>query len=294
MNHMTVDGYGGHRSRYDDIRLVYELLEDVPATLGLTAAMPPMLLPYYDGVEPDDCGISGFVFLPGGHLTLHTFSFRECYFADLVTPKGFDPERARGALEIGLPAVRVDMDAVTRVGPAATVEHPPEGDYGPHLMVDIDGYAGPSDMDVLFSVFDELPGRIDMTPIMRPYVLRSVTEDSTCVLSVMTMIAETHIALHVFESARRAYLDVFSCRFFEAEPVLATLKETFPGDDHRARLIGRGRGFREEWRQRSIVNPGSKAWLASRPLSPRAPEVEHETHPLPKPLPQRPATGSGS
>lgn len=292
MNHMTLDGYGGYRSRYDDIRLVHELLEEVPATVGLTAAMPPMLLPYYNGVEPDDCGISGFAFLPGGHFTLHTFSFRECYFADLVTPEGFDPQRARSALEIGLPAPRVDMDAVTRSGPTGTADPPPEGDYGPHLMVDIDGYAGALDMDVLFSVFDELPRRIDMTPIMRPYVLRSQTDDCSSVLSVMTMIAETHIALHVFESTRRAYLDIFSCRFFEPEPVLATLIETFPGDEHHARLIGRGRGFRDTWRQRSVVNPRSKAWLASRSLPQRAPEVGHKTHPLPDLLPKRPVRRS--
>mgnify|MGYP003353021486 CR=1 FL=1 len=69
MLHCTLDGFGGHRSRFDDIRLVHELLEELPGRLGLQPAMPPMLLPYYNGVEPDDCGISGFVFLAGGHLT---------------------------------------------------------------------------------------------------------------------------------------------------------------------------------------------------------------------------------
>ena len=78
MLHFTMDGFGGHRSRFDDIRLVQEVLEELPVHLGLTPAMPPMLLPYYNGVEPDDCGVSGFVFLAGGHLTIHTFSFREC------------------------------------------------------------------------------------------------------------------------------------------------------------------------------------------------------------------------
>ena len=62
MLHFTLDGFGGHRSRYDDIRLIQELLEEVPARLGLQPVMPPMMLPYYNGVEPDDCGISGFVF----------------------------------------------------------------------------------------------------------------------------------------------------------------------------------------------------------------------------------------
>lgn len=84
MQHLTLDGRGGYRSRYDDVSLVYELLEELPTALEVQPAMPPMVLPYYNGVAPDDCGISAFVFLVGGHLTLHTFSFRECYYADLV------------------------------------------------------------------------------------------------------------------------------------------------------------------------------------------------------------------
>ena len=102
LQHSTLDGFGGHRSRFDDIRLVHELLEELPERLGLQPAMPPMLLPYYNGVEPDDCGVSGFVFLPGGHLTLHTFSFRECYFADLVAPVAFDNGELTRLLRTGL------------------------------------------------------------------------------------------------------------------------------------------------------------------------------------------------
>src|SRR5256886_7935447 len=84
MLHFTIDGFRGFRSRFDDAHLIQEVLEDAPAQLGLKRAMPAFVLPYYSGVVPEDCGISAFVFLAGGHFTLHTFSFREAYFADLV------------------------------------------------------------------------------------------------------------------------------------------------------------------------------------------------------------------
>ncbi|MCX6561209.1 MAG: hypothetical protein NTZ26_11945 [Candidatus Aminicenantes bacterium] len=76
MYHFTLDAFRGFRSRLDDIHLVHEVLDEIPLRLGLKALMPPFVLPYYNGVIPEDCGISAFVFLAGGHFTIHTFSFR--------------------------------------------------------------------------------------------------------------------------------------------------------------------------------------------------------------------------
>src|SRR5438034_6613835 len=82
MLHFTIDGFQGFRSRFDHVPLIQEVLEEVPTQLGLKPVMPAFMLPYYNGVVPEDCGVSAFVFLAGGHFTLHTFSFREAYFAD--------------------------------------------------------------------------------------------------------------------------------------------------------------------------------------------------------------------
>jgi S-adenosylmethionine/arginine decarboxylase-like enzyme len=265
MLHFTMDGFGGHRSRFDDIRLIHELLEELPARLGLTPAMPPMLLPYYNGVEPDDCGISGYVFLAGGHLTLHTFSFRECYFVDLVAPQDFDVAEAQAFIQTALPVRTVDVH--TAVRPKAFDEIPvhPDEDFGPHLLLNIDGYSGPRDMDGLFKLFDNLPPRIDMTPIMRPYVLRSTTPEGRPVLSAITMIAESHIALHIEEDSERAYFDIFSCKFFDTDAVLGELKAAFPGRSHTVQLISRGCGYRGRRTEREPEHARTKAWLGTRP-----------------------------
>jgi len=267
MLHLTLDGFGGLRSRYDDIRLVQELLEEVPARLGLQPVMPPMLMPYYNGVEPDDCGISAFVFLAGGHFTVHTFSFREVYYADLVSRDVFEPEQAGLLLKRALPSETTHLAAVGR---ARTAQHKdaavhPEEDFGPHLMINIEGYTGPKTMDGLFELFDNLPERIDMTPIMRPYVMPSVLPDGSRVLSAMTMIAESHIALHYFEATGRAFFDIFSCKFFDVDGVLAELKAAFPGESHETRLIARGRGYTAYRTERSAEYDRTRAWLPTRP-----------------------------
>ena len=267
MLHLTLDGFGGLRSRYDDIRLVQELLEEVPARLGLQPVMPPMLMPYYNGVEPDDCGISGFVFLAGGHFTVHTFSFREVYYADLVSRDVFEPEQAGLLLKRALPSETTHLAAVGR---ARTAQHKdaavhPEEDFGPHLMINIEGYSGPKTMDGLFELFDNLPERIDMTPIMRPYVMPSVMADGSRVISAMTMIAESHIALHYFAATGRAFFDIFSCKFFDVDAVLGELKAAFPGESHETRLIARGRGYTAYRTERSAEYDRTRAWLPSRP-----------------------------
>ena len=173
MEHLTLEGHGGVRSRYDDINLVFELLEETPAALGLERVMPPMVLPYYDGTAPDDCGISGFLFLPGGHVTLHTFSFRECFFADILAPEGFDHEAARALFAMNLPAAEVRIKPLPRSEHHFAPSVDAGRDFGPHLSLEIQGYSGPRSLDDLFGLFDCLPEQIDMTPIMRPYVMLS-------------------------------------------------------------------------------------------------------------------------
>src|SRR5258705_10553195 len=134
MLHFTIDGFRGFRSRFDDAHLIQEVLEDAPAQLGLRRAMPAFVLPYYNGVVPEDCGNSAFVFGAGGHFTLHTFSFRETYVADLVAPDDVDPARRRGLLEAGFPGPLTSVRTVER-GALEDCERDVDNAYGPRLCL---------------------------------------------------------------------------------------------------------------------------------------------------------------
>jgi hypothetical protein len=81
-------------------------------------------------------------------------------------------------------------------------------------------------MDTLFALFDRLPRSIGMTPIMRPYVIRDTLPDGRRVLSALTMIAESHVSLHVYPDDERAYFDIFSCRFFDRDQVVRSWRSS--------------------------------------------------------------------
>lgn len=256
MNHFVMDAFNGYRSRLDDITLVYEFLEELPSKLGLKTVMPPFILPYYNGVVPEDCGISAFVFLAGGHFTIHTFSFREAYFIDLVCPTPFDPNFLEGVIKETFPATKVTSHLVERDNensfPKTEINR--ELDFGPHLFIDFKNYNGPKSMDELFEIFDTMPFKIGMTPIMRPYVVKNKVGNEN-VTSILTMIAESHISLHYFQESQRAYLDLFSCRYFDYNDVIGKLLKVFASDISNETLISRG-SFYHQYKKAAAVEEG--------------------------------------
>ncbi|MHB9130472.1 MAG: S-adenosylmethionine decarboxylase [Armatimonadota bacterium] len=268
MQHFMLDGFRGFRSRFDDIRLVQEILEEAPCALSLEPAMPAFLLPYYNGVDPDDCGISAFLFLRGGHFTLHTFSFREVYFVDLVANDPYDVRKFHHLLDAAFPCATTTVHTVQRAQPYPRFAVADTNiDFGPHILLDIDDYTGPTTMDELFTLFDRLPGEIKMTPIMRPYVLKGTTVDGQRFISAMMMIAESHISLHIFPDSRQARLDLFSCRFFDPTPVAAQILTELPGRVTNNILIGRGSKYRMMRNEHSYEAARTKRWLQALPTA---------------------------
>jgi S-adenosylmethionine/arginine decarboxylase-like enzyme len=263
MNHFVMDAFKGYRSRFDDILLVHEILEEIPLKLGLKTVMPPFVLPYYNGVVPEDCGISAFVFLTGGHFTIHTFSFREAYFVDLFCPESFDAHKLEGLVKGAFPAERVNSFCLERERHESyppKIEINQELDFGPHLFLDFKNYNGPKTMDSMFELFDSMPFKIGMTPIIRPVMVKN-TVDNQKVTSILTMIAESHISLHYFEESNRAYVDLFSCKFFDYNSVIRTLKEVFQSEVSNETLISRGSKYHQF---KNVVNAqtnSSRSWL---------------------------------
>jgi S-adenosylmethionine/arginine decarboxylase-like enzyme len=265
MHHFTLDAFRGYRSRLDDIHLVFEVLDELPLELGLKAVMPPFVLPYYNGVVPEDCGISAFVFLAGGHFTIHTFSFRESYFVDIVHPEAFDPKRVEALISDVFPAERKirQMARRGRRGPSfPSGRIDPGRDFGPHLMLDFARLRSVPGLDDLVDLFDHLPAKIGMTPIMRPYAARTAVGGEK-VVSVMTMIAESHISLHLFPRQKRAYLDLFSCTFFDTDPVVEELKHSLDGTVTAVQLVSRGPQYKKLRTSAERKTGESRAWLGN-------------------------------
>ena len=256
-----IDGTDGQRSRLESVQNVQEALEHIPAAVGLSPASPVFLLPYYSGLVPEDCGVSAFAFLQGGHICLHTFSFRRGYFLDLVSPQPFDETQMAELAEAAFGCRTTTINVMFRT-PAAVRSTAPDvsSQFGPHLLLDFGDYESPTELGQVFDTFDRLPQLIGMTPIMRPYVIRGQI-DGERVLSAMTMIAESHVSLHVFQDSRRAFFDLFSCQFFPASVVTDQITSVLKGWVVNKAVIGRGtkpdtcRGRAKEDRDRNM------AWL---------------------------------
>ena len=70
-----MDAYDTDEASTNNLLSVNEFLVDVSEALQLKTVMPPFLVPYYYSKRLEDGGISAFLFLEGGHITIHTFPY---------------------------------------------------------------------------------------------------------------------------------------------------------------------------------------------------------------------------
>jgi S-adenosylmethionine decarboxylase len=87
---------------------------------------------------------------------------------------------------------------------------------------------------------ENYPGRIGMTRISPPYVLRyigPVLEDWG--ISGFVFIAESHIGIHTFVEQNYINIDVFSCKDFDTDKAIEDFREGFQLAKLRTCLIDR-------------------------------------------------------
>lgn len=91
--HLMVDGYGCSPQSLQDITLIYNLLDEYPQQINMHKIMPPYVF-RYEGKNPEDWGISGFVLIAESHISLHTFPEKGYLSLDIFSCKKFDVEVA--------------------------------------------------------------------------------------------------------------------------------------------------------------------------------------------------------
>jgi len=90
--HLIVDGYGSDAKILQDEKFLYDFLDTYPAQIGMTKISRPMVI-RYAGNNPEDWGISGFVFIAESHISVHTFVEPRYVNIDVFSCKGFEAER---------------------------------------------------------------------------------------------------------------------------------------------------------------------------------------------------------
>ncbi len=91
--HLMIDGYGCDRPRLEDMGLIYSFLDEYPTEMDMTKIMPPYVF-RYNGVVPEDWGVSGFVLIAESHISVHTFPEKQYLSLDMFSCKPFDTDQA--------------------------------------------------------------------------------------------------------------------------------------------------------------------------------------------------------
>lgn len=118
--------------------------------------------------------------------------------------------------------------------------------YGPHLMLDLNACNETTldDLDACYSLLKDLPAMVGMTAITQPYVFRyagPVPEDEG--ITGVTIIAESHISLHTYPKKQFAFVDVFSCKPFDAKKATDYIVRFFESKSPTVHIQERGIQF---------------------------------------------------
>jgi S-adenosylmethionine/arginine decarboxylase-like enzyme len=222
-----LDAYQCSDAKLNDMRAIYNTISKITEILDISTIMPPVVVPYYYGSEQSDDGISAFVLLKGGHFTIHTFPERQCYFVDLLYDGFFNADKFTALFGRELPFENSKINNVDRrfcikgqqIKSGAIDK---DKDFGPHYLIhNTDEIL--LDINKIYKFLDSLPPSINMTPIMRPMVITDNIK-SPNFISGMTMIAQSHIALHYSIVSKNFFSDIFSCSFIDCKDITSRIE----------------------------------------------------------------------
>lgn len=122
--------------------------------------------------------------------------------------------------------------------------------FGMHLMLDMYDCAPLTlnDTKLVYTLLDELPEKIGMRKLIKPYVVFSEGNDKRDPggWSGFVIIQESHIALHTFIKRRFVTIDVYSCKEFNTETATEYFKKAFKTKNVEAITEIRGKKYPPE------------------------------------------------
>ena len=90
--HLMLDCRGCHPGKIADLRYVFNFLDTLPGRIGMTRITQPYVFPY-EGLIPEDKGVTGVVIIAESHLTFHSFTEKDYFFFDLFSCRYFDADQ---------------------------------------------------------------------------------------------------------------------------------------------------------------------------------------------------------
>lgn len=265
MQHIMLDAYNTQNNELlNDLKYTYDSMVKICKKLNLKQVMPPVLVPYYYGQVIEDDGISAYVLLKGGHFTIHSFPQRSCYFVDIFSQEYVSDENFARALYMYFP-YDTTQGKINTVDRRLDVENQlitkniidSDNDFGPHYLMET---TEPVDLNIdkIYHILDELPSKINMDLIMRPFVLTDKIKNYEFV-SGIAIIAQSHVAIHYNVKEKQAYIDIFSCSFLKGDNFASELERTL-GVKLKSNLISRGSKHKSQISLREDIFDLYKKW----------------------------------
>ena len=123
-------------------------------------------------------------------------------------------------------------------------------EFGLHVTIDASGCNKRKLMSVtlVYDILNKLPEKIGMTKMTLPYVVKWLDKfaNGTEGISGFAMIAESHISIHTFPDQDYVFMDIFSCKNFDAERAIKYLVDAFGATKYEKNILKRGIDFPRE------------------------------------------------
>lgn len=253
MTHYMLDGYGVSASLpLGQADFVNETFNRILLELQLTPISPAFLLPYDYGLVPVDDGLSSFIFLKGGHATIHTFPLRSVYFVDIFSQDPLEQEQVTHVFKTFLP-FNQELSrsfSVQRNRPVKSESFNSNEVFGPHVLARFNPQRNLS-LEEANRFLEGLIADIGMTPITRSFSLLDRYQNPQF-LSSIVMIAESHLSIHQDLKTHQVWFDIFSCKMFDYASVEALLTHAFGHVDYFSTIP---RGQKHDERSTHLTNP---------------------------------------
>jgi|SRR3989338_3086211 len=120
-------------------------------------------------------------------------------------------------------------------------------EFGLHVTVDASrcNKRKLASVTLVYDILNKLPDKIGMTKMTLPYVVKWMDKfaNGTEGVSGFVMIAESHISIHTFPDQDYVFMDIFSCRGFDAEMAILYLTRAFEATKFEKHILKRGVDF---------------------------------------------------
>lgn len=119
-------------------------------------------------------------------------------------------------------------------------------EFGQHLTLDVSlcNKEKLIDQSYIYDILDKLPAELNMHKMSLPQVVKWLDPGAKVPgISGFVMIAESHISIHTFPEKDYVFMDVFSCKTFDAEKAARLLVKAFEAKKSNKKVITRGKGF---------------------------------------------------